>query len=80
MSCQSGQVNKKCSLLTVYVQENPCGWLNVTECFAWRVRYLSKGSSSNHLEDLEIFFVKAHLLHFGCKRFGCEEKKKKYEG
>lgn len=38
------------------------------------VRYLSERSSSNHLQDLKVFLVQAHLLHFGSEGFGCGEK------
>lgn len=41
-----------------------------------KVCYLSEGSSSDHLEDLEVFLMQAHLLHFGGERFGCGEKDK----
>lgn len=36
--------------------------------------YLSKGSSTNHLQNLKVFFVKTHLLHFGREVLGCGEE------
>lgn len=38
------------------------------------VHYLSEGSSSNHLKDLEVFLVQAHLLYFGSEGFSWREK------
>ncbi len=53
----------------------PCTFKHAKKAARFRqVPYFSESSPADHFEHLEVFSVKAHLLHGGCEWLHCEER------